>query len=139
MLEYFASDVTAEVERITTPTLDIAPLAPGEPRPDVMREIWRAPFAPSPKVTVVFFENSGEFITEDSAAALDRAVEEFLAGKPVEGKAGGAEQQSPPPGTGDTPRPAPQPGGGEPKAPLVHPVPDPNAGAPPNPKPEEPK
>ena len=43
---------------------------------------------PTIPLTSVFFENTRNYITEEAPQELDRAVEAFLAGKPVEGKSG---------------------------------------------------
>jgi pimeloyl-ACP methyl ester carboxylesterase len=118
MLEYFASDLTGAIGKVETPLLVIAPAGPVlNPRWGAMRERWKRQFGGAPKGTLVFFEDSGEFITEDSPAELDRAIEQFLAGQTVSGKTAlpgippaPSPPARPPPGaTGNTARPEPAP------------------------------
>lgn len=87
MLEYLGSDLSEELPRITIPLLVIgtAPDATGEEYATVIREMWAAEYKPAPRATLVFFENATEFMTENTPAEVDRAIEQFLAGKPVEG------------------------------------------------------
>jgi pimeloyl-ACP methyl ester carboxylesterase len=87
MLEFLAADVTAELPRLTQPVLVIAGL-PDSAGTDLaaLRQAWPAYYAGTPTPTIVFFESSFEFITEDSPAELDRAIEQFLKGEPVQGK-----------------------------------------------------
>lgn len=148
MLEYLASDLSGEIGKIGVPTLVIAPLPLSDPHPESLRIMWRQQFAPVVNGTVVFFEDSGELITEDSPAALDRAIEQFLSGGHVDGKKAGeagapAEPAEPAPRPSPAPEPtkpgAPTPTSGEPQLPpsLVHPAP--GSDAPAAPKPTEPK
>jgi pimeloyl-ACP methyl ester carboxylesterase len=111
MLEYLASDLGDDAAKITIPTLVLAPVpAAGDRSGAGVREMWTSLYAAIKKTTIAYFENSHEFITEDSPAELDRAVEAFLAGKPVEGKVAGTTSAATPPAQDAAPpAPAPKP------------------------------
>ncbi len=88
MLEYFASDLSPQLSSLNLPVLAVSSL----PRPtnsqfQTLKDAWKAAFAKLPQAKIAYFEDSGEFLTEDSPAQVDAAIKQFLDGKPVEGKA----------------------------------------------------
>lgn len=111
MLELMACDFTAEMKGLKIPALVCIALSDEYPTGWAqMKEIVAPEFADSPKVTLVYFEDTRHLITDDAPAELDAAIENFLAGKPVTGKT----------------RP-PQPGPAEPPAKPADPSPAPPA------------
>jgi N-formylmaleamate deformylase len=99
MLELMCADVTDELPKITIPFLAISAVPPEERQgqsKDTVRQVWKDLLKGQPKITLVYFENTHHFIMEDAPAELDKAVEDFLAGRKVEGKSGG-EAKAPKP------------------------------------------
>jgi pimeloyl-ACP methyl ester carboxylesterase len=87
MIEYFASDLTDRLSSLNLPVLAITWLPkPTDSQYQTLKDGWKTMFAKLPQAKLAYFEGSGEFITEDSPAELDRALQQFLDGKPVEGK-----------------------------------------------------
>lgn len=89
LTELFASDASEDLANIKLPFLAIAAISdadqPGARREDA-RQVWGTAFARFPGLQLVIFENTRHFVTEDAPAELDRAIEQFVAGKPVEGR-----------------------------------------------------
>jgi pimeloyl-ACP methyl ester carboxylesterase len=143
LLEFLASDVTEAFGKLSIPVLVCAsiPELPGIAKED-MRGLWRNAYKDHATTKVAFFEDSQELLTVEAPAELDRAVEQFLAGQPVEGKPAARPDMppGPPPGFVATPAPPPSP------APAPQPPPKPaeepqkpQAPAPsPQPRPESP-
>jgi len=91
-LEMSASDTTPELKKLTTPLLIIAAIpddavVPDEGMREGMRDRWRELLKGLPNTTLVFFENTRLFVTEDAPTELDAAVANFASGKPVTGRA----------------------------------------------------
>jgi pimeloyl-ACP methyl ester carboxylesterase len=91
-LERFASDLTGPLKNLKVPLLAIPAIhddnSPGQggPAPSQWHEAkMKYPAIP---LTVAPFENTRTYVTEDAPQELDRAIESFLAGKPVEGRRG---------------------------------------------------
>ncbi len=90
--ELFAADLSPAFKALKIPMLAIVAVpddkSPGQggPTPAEWQELkLRYPAIP---LTVVPFENARSYITEEAPQELDKAVEAFLAGKPVEGRQG---------------------------------------------------
>ncbi|HWQ33596.1 MAG TPA: DUF2911 domain-containing protein [Blastocatellia bacterium] len=88
--ELFSSDLRGEFGRLKTPLLELLAIhddnSPGQGNstPAEWGEIkLRYPSIP---LTVVPFENTRSYLTEEAPQELDRAIEAFLAGRPVEGR-----------------------------------------------------
>ena len=125
MLEYFASDLSDRLSSLNLPVLAVCSVpAPTNSQFQTLRDSWKATFARLPQAKIAFFEASGEFLTEDSPEELDRAVQQFLEGKAVEGKGANMTKLLPQP-----------PGASAPLAPPTESKP----AAPPVSKPPEPK
>lgn len=95
MVELMAADRSPGLAELKIPVLEIAAVSdqvPGAMAPSV-RKSWQEQFKDAPKVTLVFFEGTRHFITEDAPAELDKAVENFIAGREVKGK--GEPQKEP--------------------------------------------
>lgn len=112
MLEYLGADVSPELENSGAKVLVVAAVPEAATEPDTAKLVegmWRTLYEKIPGATVVFFEGSHEFMTEDDPAELDRAIDQFLTGKPVEGKA--APKPAPEAPKPDAPKPeaAPEP------------------------------
>jgi hypothetical protein len=84
---------------------------------ELIRAMWGTFYKTAPSANVVYFEATREFVTEDAPTELDRAVDQFIKGEKVEGRArpepkpgetpaGPATAPPPPPAQ---PSPAPQP------------------------------
>lgn len=117
MLEYLGADLSQELENSGAKVLVIAAVPEAATEPDtakLVEAMWRTLYEKVPGATVVFFEGSHEFMTEDDPAELDRAIDQFLTGKPVEGKA--------------APKPAPD--APKPEAPKPEAAPEPKPAAP---------
>lgn len=121
MLEYLAADLSELAPKATMPVLVIAALQNVEFAEDdaALRSMWEREWKPVPQHTLVFFEDTAEFVTENAPADLDRAVEQFLANRPVEGRKG-----TPKPPRPTTPQPAApdQPQASEPAPPAAAPT-----------------
>jgi pimeloyl-ACP methyl ester carboxylesterase len=90
MTELIAADATERVKAAKTPMLAIAAIpdagAPGA-EPEQMRAAWTQIAKDIPNLTVVYFENTRHFVMDDAPAEMDRAIADFVAGRPVVGKA----------------------------------------------------
>jgi hypothetical protein len=88
MCEMICSDLRPRIGQIRIPTLLISPI-PMEAGPDnaqIMRETVLAEFqGAGPSVSIVNFDDTRHFVTEDRPAELDAAVADFVARKPVKG------------------------------------------------------
>lgn len=94
-VEFFSTDLTPAFKDLKVPVLAIPAIhddnSPGQggPGPGEWNELkLKYPAIP---LTVVPFQNTRTFITEDAPKEFDAALEAFLAGKPVEGKKGARE------------------------------------------------
>ncbi|MFN0134181.1 MAG: alpha/beta fold hydrolase [Phycisphaerales bacterium] len=121
MLEYLAADLTEQMPATKLPVLAIAAIGDVPYAEDLkaLYDMWQREWASVPQLTLVHFEDTLEFVTESAPVELDRAVEQFLAQKQVEGKKG----------TPKPPRPAEQAPVAEP-APVVPPAPAPTTDTP---------
>lgn len=88
MLELMAADRSAGLKDLKISVLEIAAVSDQVPpaAAESVRKSWRDEFKDAPKVTLVFFEKTRHFITEDAPGELDKAVEDFIAGRQVKGK-----------------------------------------------------
>jgi pimeloyl-ACP methyl ester carboxylesterase len=130
MLEYLGSDISGEVGSLTAPLLAVVGQPVREQDAKVVADMWQNAYGKAPKATIVFFEGNGEFITEESPAELDRAIDQFLTGKPVEGRK--APKLAPPPGQTPAAEPkgeAPPPSSPPAQAPAPVPQPAPSGPA----------
>ncbi|HEX2490614.1 MAG TPA: alpha/beta fold hydrolase, partial [Blastocatellia bacterium] len=100
-VELFASDLTGALKNLKVPLLAIPAIhddnSPGQggPAPSQWHEAkMKYPAIP---LTVAPFENTRTYVTEEAPQELDRAIESFLAGKPVEGRRGLAMATRPSP------------------------------------------
>jgi pimeloyl-ACP methyl ester carboxylesterase len=100
-VELFASDLMGALKNLKVPLLAIPAIhddnSPGQggPAPSQWREAkMKYPAIP---LTVAPFENTRTYVTEEAPQELDRAIEAFLAGKPVEGRRGLAMATRPSP------------------------------------------
>ena len=91
-VEILSSDLTGSLKNLRVPLLaipaihDDKSIGQGEAAPSQWYEAkMKYPAIP---LTVAPFENTRTYITEDAPQELDRAIESFLAGKPVEGRRG---------------------------------------------------
>jgi pimeloyl-ACP methyl ester carboxylesterase len=100
-VELFASDLTGSLKNLKVPLLAIPAVhddeSPGQGGPAPSQWYEAKMKYPSIPLTVVPFEKTRTYITEDAPGELDRAIESFLAGKPVEGKKGTAIATRPSP------------------------------------------
>jgi pimeloyl-ACP methyl ester carboxylesterase len=99
--ELFASDLTASLKNLKVPLLAIPAVhddeSPGQGGPAPSQWYEAKMKYPSIPITVVPFEKTRTYITEDAPQELDSAIESFLAGKPVEGRRGTAIATRPSP------------------------------------------
>jgi pimeloyl-ACP methyl ester carboxylesterase len=100
-VEMFASDLTGPLKSLKVPLLAIAaihddnsPMQGGAARSQWYEAKMKYPSIP---LTIVPFENTRTYVTEDAPQELDRAIESFLAGKPAEGRRGLAMATRPSP------------------------------------------
>lgn len=110
--ELFAADVTDELANASVPVLGIVAFDPTTNM--VPQEMYvnslMAMFAPAKQNQVVLFEDTRHFVMDDAPAELDAAVADFVAGKPVKGKAGKPRPEVPkavpvdPPASGEAPK-----------------------------------
>jgi len=88
ILELSTNDLTPKLSELDEPTLVISAIQPAEIppyfTPDSYKEFWRSSMADAPNAQVVFFDGVGHFIVQEQPEALDKALDEFLAGKKVE-------------------------------------------------------
>src|SRR5262245_13605738 len=100
-VEMFASDLTGALKTLKVPILAIPAIhddnSPGQGGPAPSQWYEAKMRYPSIPLTVVPFENTRTYITEDAPQELDKAIESFLAGKPVEGRRGLAMATRPSP------------------------------------------
>ncbi len=121
-LQLLKADVTPRMAELKQPTLAIAAIDPSmnvTGQADNIRTIWRNQIEPAPNANVVFFEATRHFVMDDQPAALDEALSNFLAGKPVKGVS------TPPPPVIVTPEPlqSPPPTPANREKPTVEPKP----------------
>jgi pimeloyl-ACP methyl ester carboxylesterase len=89
MLELLASDVTKELKASSCKVLGIAALGDDSTRfgsIDLAKAAWKSQFDAVPAATVVYFDDTRHFVMDDAPTELDLAIEQFLAGKDVQGK-----------------------------------------------------
>jgi pimeloyl-ACP methyl ester carboxylesterase len=100
-VELFASDLTGTLKNLKVPLLAIPAIhddnSPGQGGPAPSQWYEAKMKFPSIPLTVVPFENTRTYVTEEAPQELDRAIESFLAGKPVEGRRGLAMANRPSP------------------------------------------
>jgi pimeloyl-ACP methyl ester carboxylesterase len=100
-VELLASDLTGELKNLKVPLLAIPAIhddnSPFQGEPARSQWYEAKMRYPSIPLTVVPFENTRTYITEDAPQELDRAIESFLAGKPAEGRRGLAMATRPSP------------------------------------------
>jgi pimeloyl-ACP methyl ester carboxylesterase len=91
-VERFASDLTEALKNLKVPLLTIpsihddnSPMQGGPARSQWYEAKMKYPSIP---LTIVPFENTRTYVTEDAPQELDRAIESFLSDKPVEGRKG---------------------------------------------------
>src|SRR5262249_35539798 len=91
-LEMSASDLTGALKNLRVPILAIPAIhddnSPGQAGPAPSQWYEAKLKYPAIPLTVAPFENTRTYITEEAPQELDRAIESFLAGKPVEGRRG---------------------------------------------------
>jgi pimeloyl-ACP methyl ester carboxylesterase len=91
-VERLASDLTGALKNLGVPLLAIPAIhddgSPGQGGPAPSQWYEAKMKYPTIPLTVAPFENTRTYITEDAPQELDRAIESFLAGKPVEGRRG---------------------------------------------------
>jgi len=91
-VELFASDLTGALKNLKVPLLAIPAIhddtSPGQGGPAPSQWYEAKMKFPSIPLTVVPFENTRTYVTEEAPQELDRAIESFLAGKPAEGRRG---------------------------------------------------
>lgn len=91
-VERFASDLTGALKNLRVPLLAIPAIhddnSPGQGGPAPSQWYEAKMKYPAIPLTVAPFENTRTYVTEDAPQELDRAIESFLAGKPVEGRRG---------------------------------------------------
>jgi len=100
-VELFASDLTGALKSLKVPMLAIPAIhddnSPGQGGPAPSQWYEAKMKFPSIPLTVAPFENTRTYVTEEAPQELDRAIESFLAGKPVEGRMGLAMATRPSP------------------------------------------
>ena|GEM_PF-142331 len=91
-VELFAIDLTGALKNLKVPLLAIPAIhdddSPGQGGPAPSQWYEAKMKYPAIPLTVVPFENTRTYISEDAPQELDRAIESFLAGKPAEGRKG---------------------------------------------------
>jgi pimeloyl-ACP methyl ester carboxylesterase len=91
-VELFASDLTGALKNLKVPLLAIPAIhddnSPGQGGPAPSQWYEAKMKFPAIPLTVTPFENTRTYVTEEAPQELDRAIESFLAGKPVEGRRG---------------------------------------------------
>lgn len=95
MAELLAADITAEVKKSETPILMVAAVAPsGTPgsSAESVRTIWTSFSEGTKTVNVVYFEDSRHFVMDDAPEKLDRVMERWVKGEPVEEKKAEAQE-----------------------------------------------
>jgi pimeloyl-ACP methyl ester carboxylesterase len=100
-VEMFASDLSGALKNLKVPLLAIPAIhddnSPGQGGPAPSQWYEAKMKYPSIPLTVVPFENTRTYVTEDAPQEFDRAIESFLAGKPAEGRRGLAMATRPSP------------------------------------------
>jgi pimeloyl-ACP methyl ester carboxylesterase len=91
-VEISASDLTGPLKNLKVPLLAIPVIhddnSSGQGGPALSQWYEAKMKYPAIPLTVVPFENTRTYVTEDAPQELDRAIESFLTGKPVEGRRG---------------------------------------------------
>ena len=94
-VEFFSTDPTPAFKDLKVPVLAIPAIhddnSPGQGSPALGEWNELKLRYPAIPLTVVPFQNTRTYITEDAPKEFDAALEAFLAGKPVEGKKGDRE------------------------------------------------
>jgi pimeloyl-ACP methyl ester carboxylesterase len=107
MLEYFASDVNDRLSALKMPLLAVSSIPPAEnSESQGFRDSWIATYAKLAQAKLAYFEGGTEFLTEDSPLELDKAIEQFIDGKAVDGKATDVTKRLPSKTSGVQPAPA---------------------------------
>jgi pimeloyl-ACP methyl ester carboxylesterase len=100
-VELFASDLTGALKNLKIPLLAIPAIhddnSPGQGGPAPSQ--WYEAKMKYPEIPLIVapFENTRNYITEDAPQELDKAIESFLAGRPVEGRKGSSIATRPSP------------------------------------------
>lgn len=118
--EQLADDIVLRLEALQTPVLFIAALPEADSTPGERqnsRGLWERMLEHKVNTEIVFFENTRHFVMEDSPGELDRAIEEYVAGKKVSGRTKFAPVLKVPPPC----EPAPTPGVDVPGADAANP------------------
>jgi pimeloyl-ACP methyl ester carboxylesterase len=91
-VELFASDLTGALKSLKVPMLAIPAIhddnSPGQGGPAPSQWYEAKMKYPAIPLTVVPFENTRTYVTEEAPQELDRVIESFLAGKSTEGRRG---------------------------------------------------
>ncbi len=89
--ELLGSDIRADLDQLGCPLLTIVAVTdqppPGQPIEVYEREITETLAKGGDRSSVVIFGDTRHFVMDDAPAELDAAIDAFLAGKPVPGKA----------------------------------------------------
>ena len=108
LLEQLSADASEQAHSLKKPCLFIIALAQMDSDPSIVamaREAFTHQYETFEDLTIVYFEDTSHFVMDDAPAELDRAIEQFVEGKPVEGKKHVEQPAAPGPG-GDAQRPA---------------------------------
>lgn len=88
--ELMASDLSADLAGMRVPALLIAAIPETSPAPGLtlesIRQNWRNVLTSAVNCQLVFFEGGKHLLMVDEPDATDRAVAQFVAGQPVQGK-----------------------------------------------------
>lgn len=88
MAELMASDLSGALADLRTPALFIAAIPPEGVfgmNSDQIIGMWKEFASPSDKITLAVFRDCQHFVTHDAPDQLDRAIERWVKGEPVEG------------------------------------------------------
>lgn len=89
MAELMAQDITADVKASETPILLIGAIPKGGmygSSVEQLRAMWEEFANESKKASVTIFHRTRHFVMDDAPAELDRSIEQWIKGEPVEGK-----------------------------------------------------
>lgn len=90
LCEMMATDMSSDLAGMRVPALLIAPIPEVSPAPGLtledIRQNWRNTLTSAMNCQLVFFEACKALVVFDAPDATDRAVAQFVAGQPVQGK-----------------------------------------------------
>jgi pimeloyl-ACP methyl ester carboxylesterase len=100
VVDLFTADLRPQLSKLTAPILVVASVPSAVDRRglsvEALKKQWLDVMKNAPHAKVVFFEETRHFIQDDRPKELDAAIEDFLAGREVNGVTAPPSASTPP-------------------------------------------